>query len=41
LIGVIMLLERVAPAAFRWLNWGLVWPLLIIFVGAYLIFHKD
>ena len=41
LVGVIMLLERVAPAVFHWLNWGLIWPLLIIFLGLYLILHKD
>ena len=41
LIGVIMLLERVAPFIFHWFDWGIVWPLLIIFVGLYFIAHKD
>lgn len=41
IIGLIMLLERVAPEIFRWLDWELIWPLLIIFLGMYLIFHKD
>ncbi|NTW22431.1 PspC domain-containing protein [Candidatus Falkowbacteria bacterium] len=40
-IGVIMLLERVAPFVFHWVNWGVIWPLLIIFLGLYLIAHKD
>lgn len=41
IIGLIMLLDKVAPAVLHWLNWGLIWPLLIIFVGLYLIIHKD
>ncbi len=40
-IGVIMLLEQTVPFIFHWINWGVIWPLLIILLGLYLIINKD
>ena len=40
IIGLVILLQRIAPHFFSWLNWGLIWPMLIILFGAYLTFVK-
>lgn len=40
LIGVVLLLQQVAPFVFRWFNWDFVWPTLVILLGFYLIFIK-
>lgn len=40
LIGVIMLLKQVAPFLIDWINWGVIWPVLIILLGVYLVFMK-
>lgn len=37
LAGAIMLLNAIAPFAFRWINWGAVWSILVIAAGVYII----
>ena len=40
-IGVILLLKQVAPFMIDWINWRLIWPVLIILLGVYLVFMKS
>jgi phage shock protein PspC (stress-responsive transcriptional regulator) len=40
IIGVILLLKQVAPFMINWINWGVIWPVLIILLGLYLVFMK-
>lgn len=40
IIGVILLLKQVAPFLIDWINWRLIWPVLIIMLGVYLVFKK-
>lgn len=39
-IGVILLLKQVAPFMIDWINWGIIWPMLIVMLGVYLVFKK-
>ena len=40
IVGAILLLKQVAPFMFDWLNWGLIWPVLIMMFGFYLLLKK-
>jgi len=37
-IGLVFLIDIVLPLSFS--AWGIIWPLIIIFIGFYLIFNK-
>ncbi len=39
-VGLVMLLERIFPFAFRWIDWQVILSLAIIFFGAYIISRK-
>lgn len=40
LVGVMLLLRQFFPFAFGWFGWGMIWPLLIIFLGLVLLIKR-
>ncbi len=41
LIGVALLLKRVAPFLVDWVRWDVIWPVFIILIGFFLVFKKS
>jgi len=41
LIGAMLLLRQFFPFAFGWFGWGMVWPLLVIFLGLVLLIKRN
>jgi phage shock protein C len=40
IIGFFLLLERLFPFVFDWIDWSIIWPAVIILFGGYLILKK-
>jgi uncharacterized membrane protein len=40
LIGAILLIKQIFPFIFNWADWNLIWGILILIVGFFLILRK-